>query len=248
MPKSSLIITILISFILSSFNFGAASDNKVDAKSTPEVRGSSSKASFCFNEDFNDFSKWNIYFDSGGVAPVISEGKLLVTYPPELVSGFLAETYLVSKELVPFSKTLTLTFNSATNKNLDSTDNRDEFSCFMVSDTINWCGKEFGFIFSLKDDINTVRPYIQIDGNEWITPPPITIGDLSQYTDFTATATIKGNKIEFAWYASGQEICSYVLVDSGWNTTFQVAIVTHNWGIKCPPRYLSLDKLSALSK
>lgn len=240
--KKILIALIAIALILLG-SFGYPSDTRVSAAAAQSLKSKGINSPTGLTEDFNDLSEWNVYYDSGGLPPIVSDGKLTILYPPELTSGYLAETYLLSKMSVPLKSTLTLEFRSATDKDADSTDNRDEFSCFMVSDTTNWIGKEFGFIFSLKDDCNTVRPYIQVNGNTWITPTPVDVGNLAYFKDFKATARIRGKSVLFKWYVDGKLISSYALVDSGWNTEFKAAIVTHNWGIVCPPRYITYDSL-----
>ena len=227
-------------------SFGYLADTRVNAVVAESLKSVGIQFPTDLTENFNDLSKWNIYYDCGGLPPLVSDGKLIVTYPPKLTSGYLAETYLLSRMSIPLESTLALEFKSATDKNADSTDHRNEFSCFMVSDTTKWIGKEFGFIFSLKDDCKTVRPYIQVNGDTWITPTPVDVGYLAYFKDFKATAKIQGKSVLFKWYVDGKLISSYTLVDSGWNTKFQAAIVTHNWEIVCPPRSMTYDNLSVM--
>jgi hypothetical protein len=241
--KSIAVIAIVPALLASLLDTAATHPNIAVSDSTKSI---GSPLSTVLTEDFNDLSEWNVYYDCGGLPPVVTDGKLIVTYPPKLTSGYFAETYLLSRKSFLVESTLVLEFMSATDKNIYSTDNRNEFSCFMVSDTTKWKGKEFGIIFSLKDDCKTIRPYIQLNGDAWITPEPVDVGNLTRFKHFKAIAKIQGESVLFKWYVDGKLISSYALVDSGWSTTFKAAIVTHNWGIICPPTSITYDNLSVM--
>jgi len=197
---------------------------------------------------FNNLNNWTVSYYNGGIAPVLSNNVLTITFPPDKTSNPFAATDVVSKYAISQNGSLALSFNANTNKNNNSKNGSDGFAVFCTSDIEKFVGAEFGFIYSLDTGNNCVQGYMQDPGGTFHATGLFAVSNLADNHQYKAEAVLAGGIVTVRFYVDDVEFGYIDGSSHGWNTDFLPVMTVHNVsGVATKNLYLRISNLSLTS-